>query len=92
MTTSFKTQLQQLIRIQSEKSLDVKDTDLIFCVNLTNVLLSLRSGTTIVNWQALLIKFTIQEFILCYIITSDYFAGSMAKQSREPIPCNSLRY
>lgn len=49
ITTSFKAQLQQWIHIWCERSVNIKDTDVIFFVNLTNVLLSLRSGAIIVN-------------------------------------------
>lgn len=79
LTTSFKAQLQQRTHTQHGRSVDIKDTDVIFCVNLTNVLLSLRKAAMPVNSQAVLIKLPIQEFISCCISTSNYFARSMAK-------------
>lgn len=49
ITTSFKAQLQQWMHIWCERSVVIEDTDVIFFVNLTNILLSLRSGAIIVN-------------------------------------------
>lgn len=37
------------MHVQCERSVDTQDTDVVFCVNLMNVLLSLRSGAIIVN-------------------------------------------